>query len=394
MKKIIPYGKHFIDDEDIKAVVEVLKYKNLTQGDEIEKFEHAVAKYVGSKYAVAISSWTSGLHIANLALKVKPGDEVVTSPITFVASSNSAIYCGAKPVFSDINDETINICPNQLEKTIKKNPKIKVIIPVHFSGLPCDMKSISHIAKKYNLYVIEDAAHALGAKYSDGSMVGSCKYSEMTGFSFHPVKSIAAGEGGMITTNNYSIYKKLLRYRSHGINKLDDNFVNEQNSKTNGLTNPWYYEMQELGYNYRITDIQCALGLSQLKKLDKFIERRKDLVNRYDEAFKAFKNINPIQIEGRDLSSHHLYVVRINYDKIKVSRANIMNKLKEKGIFSQVHYIPVTSQPYYKARGYITENYNNSLNFYNECLSLPLYFTLSNSDQDFVINELIKIIKE
>tara|TARA_Y200000002_G_C22623195_1_gene639107 strand:- start:21 stop:1202 length:1182 start_codon:yes stop_codon:yes gene_type:complete len=390
MKKIIPYGKHFIDDEDIKAVVEVLKYKNLTQGDEVEKFEIAVAKYVGAKYAVAISSWTAGLHIANLALGVKTGDEVVTSPITFVASSNSAIYCGATPVFSDIDKKTINICPNQLEETIKKNSKIKVIIPVHYSGLPCDMKSISDIAKKYNLSVIEDAAHALGAKYSDGSMVGSCKYSEMTGFSFHPVKSIAAGEGGMITTNNYSIYKKLIRYRSHGINKLDDSFINKQNSETNGLINPWYYEMQELGYNYRITDIQCALGLSQLKKLDKFLERRKDLVNRYDEVFKAFKNLNPIQIEDRDLSSHHLYVVRINFEKIKTSRAELMNKLKKRGILCQVHYIPVTSQPYYLELGYNTTEYPESLNFYKEALSIPLYYTLSNEDQ----RSVIKILKE
>ena len=390
MKKIIPYGKHFIDDEDIKAVVEVLKYKNLTQGDEVEKFEIAVAKYVGAKYAVAISSWAAGLHIANLALGVKTGDEVVTSPITFVASSNSAIYCGATPVFSDIDKKTINICPNQLEETIKKNSKIKVIIPVHYSGLPCDMKSISDIAKKYNLSVIEDAAHALGAKYSDGSMVGSCKYSEMTGFSFHPVKSIAAGEGGMITTNNYSIYKKLIRYRSHGINKLDDSFINKQNSETNGLINPWYYEMQELGYNYRITDIQCALGLSQLKKLDKFLERRKDLVNRYDEVFKAFKNLNPIQIEDRDLSSHHLYVVRINFEKIKTSRAELMNKLKKRGILCQVHYIPVTSQPYYLELGYNTTEYPESLNFYKEALSIPLYYTLSNEDQ----RSVIKILKE
>ena len=390
MKNYIPYGKHFIDDDDIKAVVEVLKYKNLTQGDEVEKFEIAVAKYVGAKYAVAISSWTAGLHIANLALGVKTGDEVVTSPITFVASSNSAIYCGATPVFSDIDKKTINICPNQLEETIKKNSKIKVIIPVHYSGLPCDMKSISDIAKKYNLSVIEDAAHALGAKYSDGSMVGSCKYSEMTGFSFHPVKSIAAGEGGMITTNNYSIYKKLIRYRSHGINKLDDSFINKQNSETNGLINPWYYEMQELGYNYRITDIQCALGLSQLKKLDKFLERRKDLVNRYDEVFKAFKNLNPIQIEDRDLSSHHLYVVRINFEKIKTSRAELMNKLKKRGILCQVHYIPVTSQPYYLELGYNTTEYPESLNFYKEALSIPLYYTLSNEDQ----RSVIKILKE
>ena len=391
MNNIIPYGKHYIDDDDIKAVEDVLRYKNLTQGNEVKKFENAVANYVGAKYAVAVSSWTSGLHIANLALGLKEGNCVITSPITFVASSNSSIYCGAKPVFSDI-DETINLCPNKLEDAIKKNNKIKVIIPVHYAGLSCDMVAIRNIAKKYNLEVIEDAAHALGAKYADGSMVGSCKYSVMTGFSFHPVKSIAAGEGGMITTNNYQIYKSLLRLRSHGINKLDDSFVDNKQSKTNGIINPWYYEMQHLGYNYRITDIQCALGLSQLKKLDKFIKRRHELVLQYDEAFKEFKNLNPIQIGTRDISSHHLYVVRINFEKIKITRAVLMNKLKEKGILCQVHYIPVTSQPYYKKMGYKTEDFPSSLKFYKEALSLPLYFTLTNKDQKSVIKVLKKLI--
>ncbi len=390
MKKIIPYGKHYIDNDDIKAVEEVLRYKNLTQGNEVEKFEKAVAEYVGAKYAVAVSSWTSGLHIANLALDLKKGEYIVTSPITFVASANSAIYCGAKPVFSDIDKETINICPNKLEDTIKKNPKIRVIIPVHYAGLSCDMIAISNIAKKYNLSIIEDAAHALGAKHSDGSMIGSCKYSDMTGFSFHPVKSIAAGEGGMITTNNYSIYKRLLRYRSHGINKLDDSFKNTKLSKTDNLINPWYYEMQVLGFNYRITDIQCALGLSQLNKLNNFILRRIKLVRQYDTAFKKFNNLYPIQTKYRDISSHHLYVVRINFEKIEISRASLMNKLKENGILCQVHYIPVTSHPYYIKMGYNTNHYPESSKFYDEALSLPLFYTLSDEDQSIII----KILKE
>ena len=215
--------------------------------------------------------------LENIALGIKKGDKVITSPITFVDSSNSVIYCGSQPIFTDVDSDTINICPEKLEETIKNNSNIKAIIPVHYGGVPCDMESISFIAKKYNISIIEDAAHALGAKYSDGSKVGSCKFSIMTGFSFHPVKSIAAGEGGMITTNNKKIYKKLIRLRSHGINKLDDSFVNIQ-QVNQWIIKPWYYEMQELGYNYRITDFQSALGKSQLKKLNLFINRRNDLV--------------------------------------------------------------------------------------------------------------------
>jgi len=394
MSKIIPYGKHFIDDEDIKAVEKVLRYKNLTQGDEVDSFEKEVAKFVGAKYAVAMSSWTAGLHMANLALGIRKGDKVITSPITFVATSNSVIYCGAEPVFSDIDSDTINICPKNLEQTIHNNPNIKAIIPVHYGGVSCDMESISLLAKKHNLSIIEDAAHALGAKHSDGSMVGSCKYSDMTGFSFHPVKSIAAGEGGMITTNSYPLYKALLRLRSHGINKLDDTFINKEKSSTNAIVNPWYYEMQELGFNYRITDIQCALGKSQLKKLNSFINRRKSLVERYDKAFSNIDSIKPIQNKYRGISSHHLYVVRINFDKINNSRAEVMTLLRKSGIITQVHYIPVTSHPYYVDLKYNSEEYKNAMQFYKECLTLPLYFSLSNEEQDFVINELKMILEK
>lgn len=393
MKKIIPYGKHFIDQDDIDAVVDVLKHKNLTQGGEVESFENAVADFVGAKYAVAMSSWTAGLHMANLALGIKKGDSVITSPITFVATSNSVIYCNAKPVFSDIDNSSINLCPKKLEQTINDNPDVKAIIPVHYGGVSCDMESISQLAKKYNLFIIEDAAHALGARHFDGSMVGSCKFSVMTGFSFHPVKSIAAGEGGMITTNNYDIYKTLLRLRSHGINKLDDAFINKELSTTKETSNPWYYEMQELGYNYRITDIQCALGKSQLNKLDTFINKRKYLVDRYDKAFSNLNFISPIQKQFRAVSSHHIYVVRIDFEKIKKSRAEVMNLLKNAGIITQVHYIPVTSQPYYANLKYITEEYKNSLKYYKECLTLPLHYSLTDEDQDYVINKL-KVVLE
>ena len=391
-KNIIPYGKHYIDQDDIDAVVEVLRNHNLTQGPSVLSFEKAVAEYVGAKYAVAISSWTSGLHIAYLAAGLKKGDELITSPLTFVATSNAALFCDAKPIFSDINPLTLNLCTDKLETTISKHPKTKVITPVHFAGLPCKMKEIKTIASKHDLMIIEDAAHALGAKYEDGSMVGNCKYSDMTGFSFHPVKSIAAGEGGMITTNNKEIYRKLLRLRSHGINKKDDNFYNINLAKTKDLINPWYYEMQELGFNYRITDIQSALGESQLKKLDRFISRRLEIVNRYDLAFKYFENINTIQSIARNQSSHHIYPVRIDFKKAKISRAELMKKLSIENILTQVHYMPVPMHPYYQDLNYKMDDHQNTLNYYEEALTLPLYFSLTDQTQDKVIKLLKKFI--
>ncbi len=394
MKRTIPYGKHFIDEDDIKAVENVLRHKNLTQGDEVSLFEKDISKYVGSKYAVAFSSWTAGLHAACSVIGITNNDSVITSPITFVATSNSVLYCGGNPIFSDISNDSINICPDNLESLIKKNPNVKAIIPVHFAGVSCDMEKIKIIADKYNLFVIEDAAHALGGKHNDGSQIGSCKFSDMAGFSFHPVKSIAAGEGGMITTNNEELYRKLLRFRSHGINKLDDKFIKSEDANTNGTRNPWYYEMQELGYNYRITDIQCALGRSQLKKLSKFIERRKDLVKNYDKAFKNLNNINLIQQDYRELSSHHLYVVRINFNKIKISRAEFMTKLRDKGIITQVHYIPVNLHPYYQKLGYDKNLNPNSLNYYSECLSIPIYYSLNYEEQTRVIKSIKKLINE
>lgn len=392
MKKIIPYGKHYIDQDDINSVVDILKNKNLTQGPTVLAFEKAVANFVGSKYAVAMSSWTAGLHMAYLAAGLKENDKIITSPVTFVATSNAALYCNAKPIFSDIDPETINLCSKQLEEKVQNIDNIKIISPVHFSGLPCDMKEIKRIADKHKITVIEDAAHALGAKYKDGSMVGNCKYSDMTGFSFHPVKSIAAGEGGMITTNNKRLYKKLLKLRSHGINKLDDKLINTELAFTGDIKNPWYYEMQELGYNYRITDIQCALGQSQLKKLNKFIERRLELVLRYDKAFATFNNVKPIQKKYRKLSSHHLYVVEINFSNLKINRVKLMTELRNEGILTQVHYMPVTSHPYYMSLGYKTCNYRNSVDYYNKCLSLPLYYSLTNDDQSKVIKLLKSLL--
>lgn len=392
MNNILPYGKHYVDQEDIDAVVDILKNHNLTQGKAVDAFEKALADFVGAKYAVAMSSWTSGLHMACLAANVNKGDCVITSPLTFVASANAAIYCNAKPIFADIDSETLNIHPSNIEDILKENKNVKAIIPVHFAGLPCNMESIAAHARKYKSIIIEDAAHALGARYDDGSMVGCCKYSDMTGFSFHPVKSIAAGEGGMITTNDKNIYNKLIRIRSHGINKLGDSFINMDMAYTKEYLNPWYYEMQELGYNYRITDIQCALGKSQLKKLPGFIKKRTELVKIYDQAFAELENVSIVHSQFRDNSSHHLYILRINYDACKISRAELMLKLREENIFTQVHYMPVTSHPYYQNLGYKTSDYKETEKYYEEAISIPLFFSLTLEEQNRVIGLITKLL--
>lgn len=389
---MIPYGKHHIDEEDIKAVVDVLRSGTLTQGPAVEAFEDAIAKYVGVKYAVAVSSGTAALHLAALAAGVGPGSTLITSPITFVASANAALYAGARVAFADIDPSTVNMCPQALKESLQRNPDTRAVIPVHFAGLPCDMPAIKVVADQAGAAIIEDAAHALGARYSDGQRVGCCAYSLMTVFSFHPVKAIAAGEGGMITTNDEATYRKLLRLRSHGINKLDDPFQLPEQAQTNGVRNPWYYEMQELGFHYRITDIQSALVLSQFGKLDKFISRRRALVSRYDAAFGKLTNCCPAQSTGRDRSGHHLYVVRVNFEAIKISRQELMNNLKSQGVGTQVHYIPVPLQPYYSKFRIDSIDYKNSLQYYQEALTIPLFYDLSEQQQDQVIASLIGII--
>ena len=387
---MIPYGKHHIDNEDIEAVVSVLKSGQITQGPKIEEFESEIAKYVGVKYAVAVSSGTAALHLAGTVSNLGPNNALITSPITFVASANAAFYNRSQVIFADIDLKSINMSADSLKKALKNNPKIKVVMPIHFAGLPCEMEAIKNISDKNNLIIVEDAAHALGATYDNGKKVGSCCYSDMTIFSFHPVKSIAAGEGGMITTNDEKIYRKLIRLRSHGINKLDDPYELKEQSNTNKINNPWYYEVQELGFHYRINDIQCALALSQLKKIDKFISKRMAIVKKYDDEFSTMKNIKPFQNLGRKLSSHHLYVVNIDFNSIGKSRAELMHELRDKDIICQVHYIPLPMHPYFRNLGFIPEEYPNSLNYYNNCLSIPLFYDLTDIQQDYVV----KIFKE
>jgi perosamine synthetase len=389
---MIPYGKHHIGEDDIQAVVDILRSSFLTQGPAVEAFENAVAQYVGVKYAVAVSSGTSALHLAALAAGVGPRTSVVTSPITFVASANASRYCGGDVLFADIDSETINMSPAALREVLLKNSNVKAIIPVHFAGLPCDMIAIKSLADNAGAIVIEDAAHALGATYPNGKRVGCCENSLMTIFSFHPVKAIAAGEGGMVTTNDEAIYRKLIRLRSHGINKLDDKFQLPSQAFTNDELNPWYYEMQELGFHFRITDIQCALALSQFKKLNSFIKRRRELVNNYDQAFAAMKKLHPAQTTGRDQSGHHLYVLRIEFETTGLTRVKIMQKMKEEGIGTQVHYIPVPMHPYYQKLGHNMNNYPNAQGYYNEALSIPLFYGLTSDEQKKVIFIIDKII--
>ena len=389
---MIPYGRHHIDEEDVQAVVDILTGGLLTQGPMVEAFESAVADYVGAKYAVAVSSCTAALHIGAVAAGVQPGSSLVTSPITFVASSNAALYAGGNALFADVDPETVNMSPDSLRQTLEAHDNVRVVTPVHFGGLACDMAAIKAIADDAGAVVMEDAAHALGGTYADGSKVGCGKHSLMAAFSFHPVKAIAAGEGGMITTNDEAMYRQLLRLRSHGINKLDDTFKCPWQAGEASVPNPWYYEMQELGFHYRITDIQCALALSQLKKLDRFIARRRVLAAKYDAAFAGFDNCRPAQPNLRETSGLHLYVVRIDFDKAKISRAELMKSLRARDIGTQVHYIPVPAQPLYRDLGFKPEDYPHANNYYHEALSIPLFFDLSDGQQQHVIDSLAELV--
>lgn len=365
----IPYGTQCITEEDIQAVEEVLRSPFLTTGPAVSEFEKDVAEYVGAKYAVAIANGTAALHAACFAAGIKEGDEVITTPLTFAASANCALYCGAKPVFADVEKDTYNISPDDIERKITK--RTKALIPVHYTGQPCDMNRIMEIARANNLIVIQDGAHALGAEYQ-GQKIGS--FGDMTTFSFHPVKHITTGEGGMIVTNDEKLYKRLVLFRSHGITR--DEELLERNE------GGWYYEQLELGYNYRITDIQCALGRSQLRRLPHFLERRKEIVKRYDAAFADMDNIvTPHVKEGCD-SSWHLYVIQV------LKRKHTFDKLRAAGIGVNVHYIPVYKHPYYQKHGYADVRCENAEDIYEHIISLPLYPTLTDEQQEYVIEKV------
>ena len=386
--KTIPYGHQWINEDDIKEVVKVLKSDWITQGSKVKEFENALCKYTGAKYAVAVSSGTAALHIACLAAGIKPGDEVITSPITFVASANCILYCGGSPVFADVQKDTANIDPEEIKKKI--NNRTNAIIPVHFAGHPCDLEQIYRIAKKHNLNVIEDACHALGGEYKANGKwlrIGSCKHSDMAIFSFHPVKSITTGEGGTVLTNNKKYYEKLLILRNHGITKNASRFT-VHNPR---FTGHWYYEMQELGFNYRITDFQCALGLSQLKKNKNFIERRKEIVDIYNREIHGIGEIE-LPVERKYVSSSwHIYYIRL---KDASKRKFIFQKLRENGIYVQVHYIPIHLQPFYrKILGYKIGDFKMAEDYYSRTITLPLYPLMKDCQVKKVVNVVKKYLK-
>lgn len=387
---MIGYGHQWITQEDIDAVVSVLKSDYLTQGPAVAQFEKDLCDLTGAKYCVSVNNATSGLHIAVRALMEKDAEEGkpwgsdaegITTPITFLASANCMVYCGVKPVFADIDPKTYDIDPAEIEKRV--NSKTRLLVPVHFAGQSYDMEKISAIAKKNNLHIIEDAAHAIGSQYSDGSQVGCCKYSDITVFSFHPVKTITTGEGGAVLTNDEKLYQKLLMLRSHGETK-DEALL----TKNPG---PWYYEMQMEGYNYRMTDMQAALGSSQLKRLGDFKKRRREIVAMYNEAFKNCKHIH-IPYEAPRLSScFHLYAPLFDFEAIGKTRKEVMADLRAKGLGTQVHYIPVHTQPFYKETyGYKEGDYPKAEYYYEHELSLPLYPLLT----DEQVREVIRIVKE
>lgn len=380
MGAYIPYGRQCIEQDDIDAVIEVLQSDYLTTGPKVAEFEQVVADYTGAKYAVAVANGTAALHIACMAAGIGVGDEVITTPITFAASANCGLYCGAKPVFADIKADTYNIDPEQIEKKITE--KTRAVIPVHFTGQPCEMDEITRIAKKHNLIVIEDAAHALGASYKNRK-IGSI--SDMTIFSFHPVKHITTAEGGMVLTDDDELYKKLSLYRTHGITRNAD-WMEQTPDLEAGLEGAWYYQQTELGYNYRISDMQCALGITQMKKLERFVARRREIAARYDEAFSGVDGIiTPKQQEGCD-NSYHLYVIQVT----KKPRRKVFEALRAAGIGVNVHYIPVYKHPYYQHHGYDGVCCPNAEMYYSRAISLPMYPLLTDEEQERVIQEVQK----
>lgn len=378
----IPYGRQSIDQKDIDAVVETLTSDYLTQGPKVKEFEEKFASYVGAKYAVAVSNATAGLHIGVLALGLKPGERVITTPITFAASANCVRYAGAEVWFADIDPDTYLLSFQKTKQLIESKPKgfFKGIIPVDFAGLPVNLEKFKTLAEEHNLWIIEDACHAPGANFinSDNNKVaaGSCTYSDLAVFSFHPVKHIACGEGGMLTTNSKELYDSLIRLRTHGITK-------ENMSENHG---PWFYEMQSLGFNYRLTDLQSALGITQLSKNVEGVKRRNEIANRYKDAFR--EKIKFQSLPADSYNAHHLFVIEVE------NRGELYNQLRENGIYAQIHYIPLHTLPYYEEIGYQEADLSNAEKYYEGCISLPMFPTLTDEEVDFVIEKVLGILRK
>lgn len=378
----ISYGHQYISDEDIAAVVDALKSDYLTQGPKIKEFEEKFAAYCGAKHDVLVSNGTAGLHLCALAIGIKPGDKIITTSNTFVASANGFRYCGAEIVFADINPDNYLLDLDKVEEILKASPKgtYKAVVPVDFAGYPIDGERLRRLADEYGFYIIEDACHAPGGTFTDSHgithKVGDCAFADMTVFSYHPVKHIATGEGGSVTTNNKELFDKLSLYRTHGITKSPDRLT-----KCDG---GWYYEMQELGYNYRITDFQAALGISQLARLDWSIGRRHEIADRYKEAFARCPHIQTPKVAENVKHAFHLYVIKVD------RRKELYDYLRSKGIFAQVLYIPAHTMPYYQKLGWKKGDLPVAEEYYEHCLALPMYPTLTEEEQEYVIDNVLE----
>ena len=386
---MIPYGRQDINQQDINAVVEVLKSDFLTQGPQVPAFEQAIIDACDAKYAVAVNSATSALHIACLALGLGNDDWLWTTPNTFVASANCALYCGAKVDFVDIDPRTYNLCAKQLEKKLIAAQKVgklpKIVIPVHFSGQSCDMQAIHELAKKYGFSIIEDASHAIGGKYK-GEPIGNSRYSDITVFSFHPVKIVTTAEGGMAVTNNAKLAEQLDLLRSHGITR-------DEELMTKAADGPWYYQQIELGYNYRMTELQAALGLSQMQRLEAFVIQRHELASRYDNLLHDLPITLPWQ-HPDSYSARHLYVIRLQLEQINITHLDVFNALRAAGIQANLHYIPVHMQPYYQKMGFASGQFPEAEKYYKEAISIPLFSAMTEGQQDTVCSTLKTILSK
>ncbi|WP_457628037.1 UDP-4-amino-4,6-dideoxy-N-acetyl-beta-L-altrosamine transaminase [Persephonella sp.] len=380
MGSFIPYGRQFIDEEDINAVVEVLRSDFITQGETINRFEKSLAEYFGARYAVVFNSGTSALHGAYFSLGLKKGDKFITTPLTFAATSNAGLFLGARPVFVDVEPDTGNIDVSKIEESV--TPDVSMISVVHYAGHPVDMEKVYSIAKKYGLKVVEDACHAMGAMYR-GEKIGSCRYSDATVFSFHPVKHITTGEGGAVLTNDRQVYEKLLIFRNHGITKNPEKFKYPPDGD-------WYYEMQFLGFNYRMTDFQAALGISQLKKLDRFVKRRREIARKYAEVFDGNPYFDLPVEKDYAFHSYHLFPVKLKEPYIG-KKKEIFSGLRTEGIEVQVHYIPVYRHPYYREAGYSDTFCPVAEDFYRREISLPVYYSLTDNELFSVAEKVKKV---